>query len=155
TFQKITSEKNDAEADNKWTVKRLGKGTVAGRDTEHVQISHEGRGDVMEVWIDRNLVSEGDLEKAFAAGGRRGGGWWRALKKEGVAGIPLKVVANDSKGESRVTWEATSVKKQSVPDSAFKVPAGFTEAQGYGGMTADQQKQMRDQMMQNLTPEQR
>ena len=160
TYQKVSSEKEDADQSdaNKWTVKKLGKDTIAGRSTEHVQLSQEGRGDVMEVWIDKNLVSAGDLEKAFAAGDRRGGGWWKALKKEGVAGIPLKVIARDGKGESGVTWEATSVKSQSVPDSAFKVPAGYTEAKGSGGMsgmTPEQQKQMRDQMMQNLTPEQR
>ena len=154
TYQKLSADKDDADASeaNKWTVKKLGKDTVAGRSTEHVQISREGRGEVMEVWVDKNLVSAGDLEKAFAAGDRRGGGWWKALKKEGVAGIPLKVVA------SNATWEAISVKSQSVPDSAFKVLAGYTEAKGYGGtggMTPDQQKQMRDQMMQNLTPEQR
>jgi hypothetical protein len=161
TYQKLTAEKEDADdsqAANKWTVKKLGKDTIAGRSTEHVQLSHEERGEVMEVWIDKNLVSAGDLEKAFASGDRRGGGWWKALKKEGVAGIPLKVVARNSKGEGGVTWEATSVKSQSVPDSAFKVPAGFTESKGWGGMsgmTPDQQKQMHDQMMQNLTPEQR
>jgi len=159
TYQKITSDKSDhddSEA-SKWTVKKLGKETVAGRSTEHVQVTNTDRGDVMEVWIDKNLVSAGDLEKAFSQAGRGGGGWWQALKKEGVAGIPLKVVANSSKGEGGVTWEATSVKAQSVPDSAFKVPAGYTESKsGLGGsMTPDQQKQMRDQMMQRLTPEQR
>jgi uncharacterized protein DUF4412 len=160
TYQKISSDKNDRDESeaSKWTVKKLGKDTVAGRSTEHVQVTHEGRGDVMEVWIDKNLVSAGDLEKAFSQGGRGGGGgWWQALKKEGVAGIPLKVVASSSKGEGGVTWEATSVKAQSVPDSAFKVPAGYTESKtGMGGsMNPDQQKQMRDQMMQRLSPEQK
>jgi hypothetical protein len=158
TYQKITMDKNDrdeAEA-SKWTVKKLGKATIAGRSTEHVQVSNQDRGETLEVWIDKDLVSAGDLEKAFSQGGR-GGGWWQALKKEGVGGIPLKVVANSVHGEGQVTWEATSVKKQSVPDSAFRVPAGYTESKGGlgGSMTPDQQKQMRDQMMQRLTPEQR
>ncbi len=85
------------------------------------------------------------------------GGWWQALKKEGVAGIPLKVVAKNSKGESTMTWEATSVKAQSVPDSAFKVPSGYSESKGGmgGTMSPEQQKQMREQMMQRLSPEQR
>ena len=156
TYQKLSADKGEreeAEA-NKWTVKKLGKDTVAGRSTEHVQVSHEGRGDVLDVWIDKNLVSAGDLEKAFSANGG-GGGWWKALKNQGVAGMPLKVVANSSKGEGGVTWEATSVKSQSVPDSAFKVPSGYTETKGYGGMSSEQQQQMREQMMQRLTPEQR
>ena len=157
TYSKITAEKGDQDDSgaSKWTVKKLGRDTVAGRSTEHVQVSHEGRGDVMEVWIDKNLVSAGDLEKAFASSDRREGGWWEALRKEGVAGIPLKVLAKNEKGEQTVTWEATSVKSQSVPDSAFKVPSGYTESKGYGGSMTPEQQQMRDQMMQRLTPEQR
>jgi P pilus assembly/Cpx signaling pathway, periplasmic inhibitor/zinc-resistance associated protein len=158
TYQKLTSEKGerDDSAASKWKVKKLGKDTIAGRSTEHVQVTHEGRGDVMDVWIDKNLVSSGDLEKAFSASEGQGGGWWQALKKEGVAGIPLKVVASTNKGEGGVTWEATSVKPQSVPDSAFKIPSGYTESKASGGsMTPEQQQQVRQQMMERLTPEQR
>jgi uncharacterized protein DUF4412 len=159
TYSKHPAEKGDqgdAEA-SKWTVKKLGKDTVAGRSTEHVQVSHQGRAEVMDVWIDKNLVSAGDLEKAFSAGDRGGGGgWWKALKNEGVAGVPLKVVSNSSKGEGGVVWEATSVKAQSVPDSAFRVPAGYTESKGFGGMTAPgDAQQRREQMLQQLSPEQR
>jgi Domain of unknown function (DUF4412) len=158
TYSKHATEKEDDDSEaSKWTVKKLGKDTVAGRSTEHVQVQKAaGGGDVLEVWIDKNLVSASDLEKAFNAGGHGQSGWWGALRKEGVAGIPLKVVSHNSKGEPGVTWEATSVKSQSVPDSAFSVPADYTESKGYGGMGAggDAQKQ-REQMMQQLTPEQR
>ena len=79
TYQKITNDKDDASSRDlpRWTVKKLGKETVAGRSTEHVQVSQEGK-DPMELWVDTKLVSAGDLEKAFAAadhvaaaGGRR------------------------------------------------------------------------------------
>jgi hypothetical protein len=154
TFSKHTTEKNDDSEASKWTVKRLGKDTVAGRSTEHVAVSKEGGQDRLEVWIDKNLVSAGDLEKAFNAGGRGEGGWWAALRKEGVAGVPLRVLSKNAKGETVVTWEATSVKAQSVPDSAFAVPAGYTEGQGFGGGMGPGGAG-RDQMLQKLTPEQR
>jgi len=156
TYSKSTSDKDDASEASKWTVKKLGKDTVAGRSTEHVQVQREGGGDNLDVWIDKNLVSAGDLEKAFNAGGRGESGWWAALRKEGVAGVPLKVISKNSKGETGVTWEATSVKPQSVPDSAFAIPSGYTESKGYGGMMPPGGgAQQREQMMQNLTPEQR
>jgi Domain of unknown function (DUF4412) len=158
TYSKITSDKGDRDESeaSKWTVKKLGKDTVAGRSTEHVQVQRAGGGDVMEVWIDKNLVSAGDLEKAFNAGGRDQGGWWAALRKEGAAGIPLKVISKNNKGETTVTWEATSVKSQSVPDSAFAIPAGYTESKGFGGMSSPGDTQQRkEQMMQQLSPEQR
>ena len=159
TYTKIVADKDEASTDKskEWSVKKIGKDTVAGRPTEHVQVFHEGK-DPMDVWVDTALVSAGDLEKAFAAGDRRQGGWWQALKKAGVAGIPLKVVAKNEKGGG-MTWEALSVKSQSVPDSAFKNPPGFTEAKSGSGigssLTPEQQQQMRQQMMQRLTPEQR
>jgi alkaline phosphatase len=156
TYSKHATEKSTDDSEStKWTVKKLGKDTVAGRSTEHVQVEKTGGGDVLEVWIDKNLVSAGDLEKAFNAGDRGQAGWWGALKKEGVAGIPLKVVSHNSKGEPGVTWEATSVKSQSVPDSAFAVPAGYTESKGYGGMGGGDPQKQREQMMQQLSPEQR
>ncbi|HZJ54274.1 MAG TPA: DUF4412 domain-containing protein [Myxococcaceae bacterium] len=158
TYQKLANEKDDASSAEsaKWTVKKLGKETVAGRSTEHVQVSRDGK-EPMELWVDTKLVSAGDLERAFASADQRGGGWWKALKEAGVAGIPLKVVTKNERGGGGMTWEATSVKAQSVPDSAFKVPAGYTESRsGSAGATPPQHnQQMRDQMMQRLTPEQR
>jgi len=156
TYSKHVQDKLENESDSStWTVKKLGKDTVAGRSTEHVQVQKTSGGEVLEVWIDKNLISAGDLEKALNAGGGAQSGWWPALKKEGVAGVPLKVVSHNAKGEPGVTWEATSVKAQSVPDSAFAVPAGYTESKGYGGMPSGGGPQSREQMMQNLTPEQR
>ncbi len=158
TYTKHAAEKSDDDSEStKWTVKKLGKDKVAGRNVEHVQVQRAGGGETLEVWIDKNLISEGDLEKAFNAGGRGQSGWWGALRKEGVAGVPLKVISHNAKGEPGVTFEATAVKPQSVPDSAFAVPAGYTESKGYGGMggAAGDAQQRRDQMMQQLTPEQR
>jgi Domain of unknown function (DUF4412) len=158
TYQKIGADKDEQPSGetSRWTVKKLGKETVAGRSTEHVQVSQQGK-NPMELWVDTKLVSSGDLEKAFAAGDRRAGGWWKALKEAGVAGVPLKVVAKHE-GESGMTWEATSVKAQSVSDSMFKVPEGYTEGRSAGmgpPQQQQQQQQMRDQMLQRLSPEQR
>ena len=42
TFQKIDSKKDGPGGDpEKWTVKRLGKETIAGRTTEHVQVQQD------------------------------------------------------------------------------------------------------------------
>ncbi len=132
TYTKITADKDEAKDGSEgWTVKKIGKDTVAGRSTEHVQVMHEGK-EPMDVWIDTALVSAGDLEKAFAAGDRRQGGWWQALKKAGVAGIPLKVAAKNERGGG-MTWEALSVKSQSVAGLRVQDPGGLHREQGRHG----------------------
>lgn len=156
TFQKLDSKSDPSERDDgsKWTVKRLGKETIAGRTTEHVQLQKDGGSDAMEVWVDTQLVSAADLSKALSRGG--GGGWWKALEKAGLAGVPLKFVSHGKEGKDQVTWEATKVTAKSVPASAFEVPAGYTEGSGFGmGMggppamnklTPEQQKQLQEMM---------
>ena len=117
TYQK-QSEPSEREDGSKWTVKRLGKETIAGRSTEHVALSKEGGSEAMEVWVDTQLVSASDLSKAFSRGG---GTWWKALEKAGVAGVPLKFVSQ-GKGKPGATWEATKVTAKSVPASTFQIP---------------------------------
>jgi hypothetical protein len=144
----------DRESATRYTVKRLGKDTVAGRATEHVLITREG-GEDTEVWVDRNLVSAGDLEKAFSAGNRPGA-WWSALKKEGVAGVPLKVVSKSKDGGNRGYMEATRVQAKSVSSSDFEIPAGYTESKGgMGAFTPQQRDEMMKKAMERMTPEQR
>jgi hypothetical protein len=157
TYHRIDSKKDesgDRDTAGRYTVKKLGKETVAGRTTEHVLISHEGSDDT-EVWVDRNLVSSADLEKAFS-GGNRPGAWWGALKKEGVAGVPLKFVSKSKDGLNRSTMEATRVESKSISSSVFEVPSGYTEAKGgMGAFTPQQRDEMMKKAMERMTPEQR
>ena len=157
TYQKLDAKHEGSdEAANKWTVKRLGKETIAGRTTEHVELHNadKAEGDVMEVWVDTQLVSASDMTRAFAQRGSEG--WWKALQKAGVAGIPLKFVSHSNDGKNEAVWEATKVTAKSVPSSTFEVPAGYTEGSGYGGpgmgmgkgmkLTPEQQKQLQEMM---------
>jgi len=49
TYSKHAREPNEDESDSsKWTVKKLGKDTVAGRSVEHVQVQRAGGGDTLE-----------------------------------------------------------------------------------------------------------
>lgn len=155
SYQKLDSKSDPAEQDDgsQWTVKRLGKETIAGRSTEHVQLQKKGSSETMEVWIDTQLVSASDLNKAFSRGG---GGWWKSLEKAGVAGVPLKFIAHGKEGKDTATWEATKVTAQSVPASTFAIPSGYSEGHGFGGgmggppamnkLTPEQQKQLQDMM---------
>jgi hypothetical protein len=163
TYTRIDGSKEKEDADpadaKKYTIKRLGKEKIAGRTTEHVLVTKAGSSDESEMWIDMNLVSQADMAKAWT-GTTKGQSWWGALKKEGLGGIPIKFIHREKdKPDHTVTWEITEVKEQPVPDSAFAIPAGYTEVKmGEGGLSTDQREQMRDQMkkaMENMSPEQK
>src|SRR5215813_13493207 len=155
TYSKLDANEAPVRDASKYTVKRLGKETIAGRSTDHVMIS-QGGGEATEVWVDTKLVSSSDLAKAFAGRGDPGG-WWKALEKEGLAGVPLKLVSHDSSGKEKVVWEATKVEAKSVPSLAFEIPAGYTQggAPGMGGamnkLTPEQRKQLEEMMKQRQT----
>ena len=155
TYSKLDANEAPVRDASKYTVKRLGKETIAGRSTDHVMISQEG-GEASEVWVDTKLVSSSDLAKAFAGRGDPGG-WWKALEKEGLGGVPLKLVSHDSSGKEKVVWEATKVEAKSVPSSAFEIPAGYTQGggPGMGGamnkLTPEQRKQLEEMMKQRQT----
>ncbi len=96
-----------AEGASEWTVKKLGKDTVAGRCTEHVQVQRAS-GERHPRGVDRHRTSSPRAiwrrRSTPAIDVRAAGG--SALRKAGVAGIPLKVIAKNEHGEPGVTWEA-------------------------------------------------
>jgi Domain of unknown function (DUF4412) len=146
TYSKLDASEAPARDTSKYTVKRLGKETIAGRSTEHVMVAKDGANET-EVWVDTKLISSADLAKAFSGRGDAGG-WWKALEKEGVGGVPLKLISHDKAGgKDNVVWEATRVEAKSVPASAFQIPSGYSEGSGFGGMGGG--------AMNKLTPEQR
>ncbi len=157
TYQKQDSKADVDRDESKSTVKRLGKETIAGRTTEHVLVTHQGDNREMELWVDTNLISSADLERAFSAGNQSGSGsWWGALKKAGVAGVPLKTVSKGKDAYDRVTTEATRVESRSVSSSLFQVPAGYTESKdGMGAISAEQQKEMMKSYLDKLSPQER
>ncbi|HMK72672.1 MAG TPA: DUF4412 domain-containing protein [Myxococcaceae bacterium] len=153
TYEKKAIEKRESKEKSDIKVERLGTGTVAGRSVEHVKVTGTS-GRVEELWVDPSLSFP---PSALAALKREEneGGWWQAIQKAGVKGIPLKMTNQD--GTSG--WEATSVEKKSLPGSLFSIPSDYREAKGYMDMLSPEQAQemqkMREDAMKNMTPEQR
>ena len=121
--------------------------TIAGYKAE--EWTYEGAEHTTSIWGNKDLggwafsnpQSRGpqiDIPAAFKDGGF----------------FPLRVVGDKGNG-----IEAVKVEKKSVDSSLFDVPAGYTKmdagaAGGMSGMSAAQ-KQMMEEKMQHMTPEQR
>ena len=144
-----------SERDRKWTVKRLGPDRVAGYACERALVSQEGSETDNEVCVSKEIAGSAGLLNA----GRRGSsgqGLEKALKANGLEGMPIRMVMREKgKPEAVMTWELVKAEKRALPASTFELPAGYRETSVMGTMMSpEQQKQMED-AMKNMTPEQR
>ena len=94
-------------------------------------------GTTTEMWLAEGLGTFMSAGGNPMAGGRRGGGspapqaWERALAGKEL--FPLRVVGKNKSGKETFRMEATSINKQSLPESMFAPPAGYQKFD-MGGM---------------------
>lgn len=150
-----------SKPEHKFSVRKLGKDTVAGLTCENVRITDETGKMNIEACVSREFVS-GDWLKAMQRDNR--GEWLSALKSAGVEGYPVRmVVTSKDTNAPKTTMEITKVDRRSVPASMFEVPAGYKQKSMMENMaqSPEQAKQMEDaqkqlqKAMENMTPEQR
>jgi Domain of unknown function (DUF4412) len=138
-----------------YTVKKLGKDTVAGLSCQNALLT-SSKGDEIEACVSRDFAASSDWIAAMNRGDKAAGSWIHSLKGAGIEGFPVRW-STRSKGskDATMTMELTRIEKKSLPASLFEVPAGYKQTEmAIGGLTPEQQKQV-DDAMKNLTPEQR
>ena len=160
TYSVIEASKDEGQEEETWKVEKLGSATVAGFPCERARLTREGSGH-MELCVTQKL---GTFPLAAFQGQRTDRGLPGALLKAGLNGIPVRWSATGKDSKEEFVMELVSAHKEKVPASRFEIPAGYTKAEGLGGMmnmTPEQSKQMDQAMkqmqeqMKNMTPEQR
>ena len=144
-----------SEQEKKWTVKRLGAGSVAGFACEKALVAQEGGTSENEVCISKEILGPASM----LSSGRRGAGGQgleTALKANGLVGMPIRMVMREKgKAEATMTWELVKADKHALPASTFEVPAGYKETSMMGTMMSPEQQKQTEDAMKNMTPEQR
>ena len=120
-------------------IEKLGSGDeILGKKTEHYSVNVDGE-KLEEVWIAPSvkIMSESDNKKlakmmeAFTSGMGMGGSsldYTTSKEYMGMAnrGFPMKTTHSFGMG-IKVTTEVAKLEKKNIPNSAFKVPAGYTK----------------------------
>ncbi|BDG05966.1 DUF4412 domain-containing protein [Anaeromyxobacter oryzae] len=154
TYYVHDAEPGASQDDEKYTVRRLGKATVAGHPCESVAVSTES-GRESEVCVAEDLIVSEAWFRAFQereSGGRHG--LFKALADAGVKGLPIRWVSRTKDGTDAFRMELVSAKREKVPASKFEIPAGYTKAETAPGMSPEMAKRM-EEAMKNMSPEQR
>lgn len=141
--------------DEKYTVRRLGKATVAGHTCESVAVTNDS-GHESEVCVAEDLVaSAGWFRTVFERQGGGRMGLFKALADAGVKGLPIRWVSKAKDGSDQFRMELVSAKRQRVPASTFEIPAGYTKSEAMApAMTPEMAKRM-EEAMKRMSPEQR
>ncbi len=105
-----------------WTGK---KETIAGHECEDATVT-QSDGSTVALCLAKDLGAFLPMGGGQGAAGRTGGGWESVIGQS----CPLKVVRDGT-----VELLATKIEKESLPDSLFEVPAGYTKMSlpGMGG----------------------
>ncbi|MBI5067961.1 MAG: DUF4412 domain-containing protein [Deltaproteobacteria bacterium] len=151
--QEVVTEGQAAQG---WTVKRGGTAEVAGLACEKAELT-SARGDKAEVCLSAEVGGDAPWVKHIQQGGAGiGGGLVRALGDAGLRGYPLRWVHKATGAASAVSMEVTRVRREKVPEAAFRVPRGYKQAAPPAGkgLPVEAYDHMRQQE-QKLTPEQK
>lgn len=146
----------EGQAAQGWTVKRGGTAEVAGLPCEKAELT-SARGDRVEVCLSAEVGGDAPWVKHIQQGGAGiGGGLVRALGDAGLQGYPLRWVHKATGAASSVSMEVTRVRREKVPEAAFRVPSGFREVKAPAGkaLPVEAYDHVRQQE-QKLTPEQK
>lgn len=157
-----TAEHAKGRSGETYTVKKAGSETIAGYKAEHVIVTSSSGG-VVEMWMNKELY---ELAKQFRAGGpgMDSDGIMKALKEQGVVGVPVKISSYvpGKEDQGKFEMQLVSADHKAQPAALFEVPAGYAKqeahhqgaAAGPGGMTPEMRAALKEQMK-NMTPEQR
>ncbi len=145
------------QSDETWTIKKVGKETIAGYPSVHVQ-GTSSQGNAIELWTTKNIMDAEQYAKAMGAGRNNSvtGSVMAALKEKHLDGFPVKMIAKGKAGGT-TTMELVKVKKGAVPASTFDIPSGYQEASmgpPMGAIPPEVQKKIQEKL-DSMTPEQR
>jgi hypothetical protein len=145
--------------EKEYTVKKLGKETVAGYACEHLLLTARDGGET-EVWTTKALVDLAIFHEYMRRNRQSADilGAMKALKEAGAEGFIAKMITRDQKtGAPAVTLELVKAEKRAVAASMFEIPAGYKKQDGILGMLPlpQEQHQTINKALEKLTPEQR
>jgi hypothetical protein len=110
-------------ASETWTVKKVGDETVAGFPAQHV-VAKSSKGMTLELWTTTAIGNDEAFNTAFIDQAKLSTSLMSALERNGLHGIPAKVLTKTPQGEMGI--EIVAVKKGAPSKKLFEVPADYT-----------------------------
>ena len=148
-------EQSPPRSDETWTVKRLGRDSVAGNSCEKALLT-SSKGGQVEVCVATDLPVTKAWWAAMNRGRRSSDHWVHAMEEAGLRGFPIRMTVRSAEGKDTMQMVLVSLEKKSLPAAIFEVPAGYRETSGMEAIgTSPEQQKAIDDALAKMTPEQR
>ena len=134
-----------------YTVETLGADRIAGYACQNARV-RSSKGTDFDVCVTKDFGASTEWIAAMNRNDPDSLSWLKALRDKGIEGFPIRwSVRQKGSSEPSMVMELVSVQKKALPASLFTVPSGYKETNLSGGLTAEQEKTLRERM----SPEQR
>lgn len=147
-----------------YQIKNLPDETVSGYACKHFYLM-EGK-ETTEIWNTKNVADYQKFKKAYSAIGKYDDGYWAAMEKAGVEGVPVKIVYNEEGSKEKITMTLKKLESKTLPESLFSIngykqtqspaipgmPAGL-DMENLQNMTPEQQKKLLEQLQKQYSGE--
>ncbi len=138
--------------DSGWKVTKLGPSSVAGYPCQRVRVGASEDARPAELCVSTTL----GRVPFWATSGQGDEGVPAALAKAGLDGIPIRWAPDAGEGDRGLVLELVKATRESLPSSAFEVPAGYTKRGSSGPSLASPDSRARlEDALKKITPDQR
>jgi hypothetical protein len=146
-------EQAGKQPEDAWTVKRLGRDSVAGFSCEKALMT-SSKGNEMEICVANDLPVSNAWWSAMNRGQRGSDRWMKTMQDAGIKGLPIRMKVRSARGATDgMQMELVSLEKKSLPGSLFEIPAGYRKVDSGSAvndalskMTPEQRKAYEDAM---------
>ncbi len=144
-------EQSGKQAEDAWTIKRLGRDSVAGYACEKALLTSSkgaSKGAEIEVCVAADLPVSSAWWSAMYRAPKGSDRWMKTIQEAGIKGLPIRVKLRSAhEATGGMEMELVSLEKKSLPGSLFEIPKGYRKVESGSGvstMTPEQRKAYED-----------
>ena len=152
---KKTNGQTKSFADDTYTVTRLGSDTIAGYTCEKVRLTSQNQTET-DLCVAKNIAGMDVWIAMMERTAQIKGGMFKAFKRAGVEGLPIKMVVH-RKGENSptMTTEVVRVEAKSLAASLFEVPSTYKKEDVISLLATPEMAEKMQNFVDKMTPVQR
>jgi len=154
-YSVVDLKKTKSFADDTYTVTRLGSDTIAGYMCEKVRLTSQNQTET-DLCVAKNIAGMDVWIAMMERTAQIKGGMFKALKRAGVEGLPIKMVVHRKEENLPImTTEVVRIEAKSLAASLFEVPSTYKKEDVISLLATPEMAERMQNFVDKMTPVQR